>query len=76
MTWVFSLNATLRLTSGQRQKISLGISEPGKAWYELHDWYWANRDGFLQANEGYVFGGYGEQVRRFLFAPKDSPVHP
>lgn len=51
-------------------------AEPGKAWYELHDWYWANRDGFLQANEGYVFGGYGEQVRRFLFAPKDSPVHP
>ena len=21
------------------------------------------------------FGGYGEQFRRFLFTPKDSPVH-
>lgn len=51
-------------------------AEPDRAWYDLHDWYWAERDAFLEGNEGYVFGGYGEQVRRFLFTPKDSPVHP
>ena len=51
-------------------------AEPGRAWYELHEWYQAERETFLKGNGGYVFKGYGEQFRRFLFTPKDSPVHP
>ena len=51
-------------------------ASPGMAWYDLHAWYHANRDAFLDGNEGYLFAGYGEQVRRFLARPKDSPVHP
>ncbi len=51
-------------------------AEPNRAWYELHRWYHDNRDAFLEGNGGYRFEGYGEQFRRFLFTPKDSPVHP
>ena len=51
-------------------------ADPGRAWYDLHDWYWAEREAFREGNEGYIFSGYGDQFRRFLFTPKDSPVHP
>jgi len=49
---------------------------PGLAWYDLPAYYRANRGAFLERNAGYLFAGYGEQVRRFLLRPKDEPVHP
>ncbi len=51
-------------------------ADAGLAWYNLPEWYRANRDAFLDANEGHIYSGYREQARRFLLTPKDSPVHP
>ena len=50
--------------------------DPGLAWYHLPRYYAANREAFQAANGGYVFAGYGEVVRRYLFRPVDLPVHP
>jgi len=49
---------------------------PGMAWYDLGAHYRARRAAYLASNEGYLFRGYGEQLRRFFLRPKDSPVHP
>lgn len=49
---------------------------PALAWYEIGPWHRANRAAMIERNGGYLFTGYAEQVRRFLFTPKDQPIHP
>ena len=61
--------ASIKVRSVQARLIYVN---EGWSMLETTAWYCGNRDGFLERNEGYVFGGYGEQVRRFLFALKDS----
>jgi fatty acid desaturase len=49
---------------------------PGVAWYRLPALYFANRDHYLRRNDGYVFRGYREIFRQFLFRAKDPVPHP
>jgi hypothetical protein len=49
---------------------------PDLPWYELPRWYRANRERLVLANGGLVYDGYAEIVRRFLFVPHDTPIHP
>lgn len=49
---------------------------PGLAWYLLPRAYAAERAALLRDNGGYLFRGYGDVARRYLFRPKDLPVHP
>lgn len=50
--------------------------EPWRPWYDLGAVYRAGRAGFLANNGGFVFKGYREIVRRYLFHLRDDPVHP
>lgn len=49
--------------------------EPGTPWYNLPVRYRARRSELLEHNGGYFFNGYKEIVARYLFQPKESPVH-
>ena len=49
---------------------------PRIAWYRLPALYRARRAEYLAANEGYVFSGYGEVIRRYLLRPKAPVPHP
>jgi fatty acid desaturase len=49
---------------------------PGAPWYELPAMYAARRAEVLEANGGYVFGGYLAVLARYGIREKDSPVHP
>jgi len=47
---------------------------PGLPWYRLPGYYVANRAEILTRNGGYVFHGYRNVVRNYLFAPIHLPV--
>ncbi|WP_026380496.1 fatty acid desaturase [Afifella pfennigii] len=49
---------------------------PRLAWYLLPRLYRAERAGFRAGNEGYVFAGYGDILRRYLFRRKTPVPHP
>lgn len=49
---------------------------PGTAWYELPAKYAANRAAILSRNGQFLFAGYGELFRRYLWRMKDEPIHP
>ncbi len=49
--------------------------EPGTPWYLLPARYRKLRAAISQHNGGYVLPGYGSIAARYLFRPKDSPVH-
>ncbi|GAB5468684.1 MAG: fatty acid desaturase [Rhodospirillales bacterium] len=51
-------------------------SHPGLAWYRIPGRWRAQRDVYLARNGGYYYRGYAEVVRRYLFKPKEWPVHP
>ncbi len=51
-------------------------SHPGLAWYRIPAKWRAERAAYLARNKGYYYRGYGEVVRRYLFRPKEWPVHP
>lgn len=50
--------------------------EPGTPWYRLPAKYRSGRTAILEHNGGYLFRGYGSIALRYLFWPKESPVHP
>jgi fatty acid desaturase len=50
--------------------------KPTMAWYDIPRFYRANRDELLQINGNFVYTGYGELAKRYLFVPVFSPVHP
>lgn len=47
---------------------------PGLPWYELPAYYAEQRDEILVKNGGYLFRGYRDVVRNYLFAPIHLPV--
>lgn len=49
---------------------------PELPWYRLGALYRSDPRGWRQCNDGFYFRGYREIARRYLFRPKDSPVHP
>ncbi len=50
--------------------------DPKVAWYRLPALYRANRQSYLAENDGYLFSGYGEVFRRYLWQPKEPVMHP
>lgn len=55
---------------------ALHHERPGIPWYDLPRVYRAERERVLAGNGGFLFAGYGDIVRRFLWREKDSPLHP
>ena len=55
---------------------ALHHERPGIPWYDLPRVYRAERERLLAGNGGFLFAGYGDIVRRFLWREKDSPLHP
>ena len=51
-------------------------AHPAVAWYDLPGLYQAERDAFLQRNEGYYYRSYGEIFRRYFWRAKDPVPHP
>jgi fatty acid desaturase len=50
--------------------------KPAMPWYDIPRFYRTNRAQLLQSNAEFVYKGYGELARRYLFVPVFSPVHP
>ena len=50
--------------------------KPTLAWYDIPGFYRANREELLQGNGQFVYAGYAELAKRYLFVPVFSPVHP
>lgn len=48
----------------------------GEPWYRLPRIYREQREAILQRNGGYLFNGYSDVARRFMFTPKDRPEYP
>ena len=55
---------------------ALHHERPGIPWYDLPRTYRKERQRLLAENVGFLFAGYGDIVRRFLWRVKDSPLHP
>lgn len=51
-------------------------AHPDVAWFRLPALYRSRRERFLAMNDHYVYGGYGEIIRRYLFERKDPVPHP
>lgn len=49
---------------------------PTMPWYDIPRFYRAHREELLKMNGNFVYSGYGELARRFLFTPVFIPVHP
>ncbi len=49
---------------------------PGVPWYALPAYHRRHRATLLRDNGNLLYAGYGAIVRRFLFRPHDSAVHP
>ncbi len=50
--------------------------KPTMPWYDIPEFYRLNREELLKNNGHFVFTGYGQLARRYLFLPVFSPVHP
>ena len=50
--------------------------DPALPWYRLPRVYQERRERVQRENGGFVFAGYGDVARRYLFRIKDHPVHP
>ena len=51
-------------------------SKPWLPWYRIKDSYRRDKAEILQTNGEFKFNGYSEIASKYLFKPKDSPVHP
>jgi len=49
---------------------------PNMRWYDIPAYYREHRQELLKRNGGYVFKSYVEVMRKTLFSPAFSPVHP
>ena len=50
--------------------------EPMMPWYEIPNWYRANRERLIRENNGLVYNGYWDVARRFFWVSHDRPQHP
>lgn len=51
-------------------------AEPTMPWYEIPNWYRANRERLIRENGGLLYNGYLDVAWRFLLRPHDKPEHP
>jgi len=49
---------------------------PTMAWYDIPAYYRANRAELMRLNANFVYRGYAQLARRYLFVPVFSPIHP
>jgi fatty acid desaturase len=50
--------------------------KPAMAWYDIPRFYRENRAELMQNNGQFVYRGYGQLAKHYLFVPVFSPVHP
>ncbi len=50
--------------------------KPTMPWYDIPRYYRDNRVELLKDNGHFVYRGYAELAKRWLFVPVFSPVHP
>jgi len=50
--------------------------KPAMPWYDIPEFYRANRALLLNDNGNFVYRGYAELAKRYFFVPVFSPVHP
>jgi fatty acid desaturase len=50
--------------------------KPAMPWYDIPRYYRANRVELLEGNGHFVYRGYAQLAKRYLFVPVFSPVHP
>jgi fatty acid desaturase len=50
--------------------------KPAMPWYDIPRFYRANRALLMDQNANFVYEGYAQLARRYLFVPVFSPVHP
>jgi fatty acid desaturase len=50
--------------------------KPAMPWYDIPRYYRANRVDLLKGNAHFVYRGYAQLAKRYLFVPVFSPVHP
>lgn len=55
---------------------ALHHEDPSRPWYELPGVYRLRRQALIAGNDGFVFRGYGEVAKNYLFWARDTPVHP
>lgn len=55
---------------------ALHHERPGLPWYALRRVFRDRRSRILDRNGGYRFSSYPEMVSRYLFSPRDHPIHP
>ena len=48
--------------------------QPAMPWYQLPAYYRSKRAMFLEENDGFLFHGYRDVMRQYLFAPIDAPI--
>jgi fatty acid desaturase len=51
-------------------------ARPSLPWYQLPDFYRAERSNFITRNKNYLMRGYGEVFRRYFFVPKEPIPYP
>jgi fatty acid desaturase len=51
-------------------------AEPTLPWYEIPAWYRAHRERLIAENDGHLYDGYFDVIRRYLFRPHHWPEHP
>ncbi|SDG44167.1 fatty acid desaturase [Thalassobaculum litoreum] len=55
---------------------ALHHERPGLPWYLLRRVFRDGRGGILARNGGYSFDSYAKMAGRYLFTPRDHPIHP
>jgi fatty acid desaturase len=50
--------------------------KPTMPWYDIPEYYRTNRAELLKGNGHFVYRGYAELAKRWMFVPVFSPVHP
>jgi fatty acid desaturase len=50
--------------------------KPTMAWYDIPAYYRANKEELMRMNGEFMYKGYAQLARHYLFVPVFSPVHP
>ena len=75
-TVIVEAEAPLALMFFNNNLHSAHHAHPGASWYRLPRLYRQQRATYLTENSGYLFRGYRQVVRRYLFTPKEPVGHP
>jgi fatty acid desaturase len=50
--------------------------KPTMAWYDIPAYYRANKEELMRMNGEFMYKGYAQLARHYLFVPVFSPIHP